>query len=464
MRKWANLVAPNDPGAWYDVDGVYPTSRGTYKTTAFPVGATNAASGAGTVVYAFAANTVASTVEWVVDSARIWSYVAGLNDKTGAVTIGSYPHMAQYGNITVCAMGVGAATVVSTSGGTFAALAGAPNAEIAVVQSNCVLLFNTATSADGWAASDVGDHTNWTTGEAASGRLIQTPGPITAAVAFQDVVIVFKANSVYRMRYVGGTVKWTAEVIHQFAGCGTSLSVADKYMACAGPHGVLFAGMGDQFTASGTNIWLMDGAAQFDVVNRDTALTSTLGGISYFRYIHDYELFTMWAGSANQCWFYSPQSGMWGKATPHGAAGTAKPVMGGANILQTRSVIPTSYYKSATDVITRYQAVVAPVASSCYLQTSMVGTPDQKTLFERVTPLLRLRTDLGSDSAALEVKTYRELQDTSADRTLTIAESSPRKRFDFQATDCFARFKVTFTALTVEVDDFLIRAKSAGTD
>jgi hypothetical protein len=95
-------------------------------------------------------------------------------------------------------MGASTATVKST-GGNFSALAGAPQAEIVLPVANALLYLNTNTSTDGWAASDVGDYTNYATGEAASGRLIQTPGPITAGVSFGNYAIVFKGDAIYRL-------------------------------------------------------------------------------------------------------------------------------------------------------------------------------------------------------------------------------------------------------------------------
>jgi hypothetical protein len=159
------------------------------------------------VVYAFSGKGITSTRQFAVDGSHIWEWVSSLSitDQTGGVTVGSKPMMAQYGDVTICAMGAGASTVKST-GGAFSALAGAPKGEIICVHKNAVLIFNTDTSADGWAASDVGDYTNWTTGEAANGRLIDIAGAITAAIPFGDAVYVFKANAIYRMTYVGGTV------------------------------------------------------------------------------------------------------------------------------------------------------------------------------------------------------------------------------------------------------------------
>ena len=160
MKKWQNLSAPDDPDSWYDVDGVWPTNRGSYELAdSLNSGAEYTGTSAGAVTYAFRSKGVVSTVEhpeYIIDSARIWQYdVAGtpvLTDVTGAITVGARPQMAQYGSITICVMGSelgaypgatlpGRATVYTTSPGTnFAALAGAPEGQSVCIQSNAVMI------------------------------------------------------------------------------------------------------------------------------------------------------------------------------------------------------------------------------------------------------------------------------------------------------------------------------------
>ena len=469
MRRWQNLAAPDDPGSWYDVDGFWPTKRATYERVHFGVATNLTATGAGTVVYAFVGATLTGSVEYVVDTAKLWQYSGGtLTDRTNGVTIGSYPMMVQYGNVTICVMGASAATCNAT-GGNFSALAGAPNGEIVVAQSNAVLIFNTNAAADGWAASDVGDYTNWTTGEAASGRLIQTPGPITAAVTFGDSVIVFKPSSIYRMRYVGGAVKWAVELLHPTIGCsetGASSAFFMKYAAAASAQGVLFHAPGSLTLATSSWRW-MNGAGQFTELHPLTTIsTGAAPGYGGVRYCPDHSMFAVYGAGANHVWFYNEQTDMWGRSTaPNAAAAAATAALGvTAGNTDNRSPMPTAYYKSAANVITRYSPSATTAGKSCYIETAMLGKPNRKTKFLRCIPILRRRADLGTDSAALSVTRFRELHDTSAANTDAVTESTQRKRFDMTLTDNFARFKVTFTDLDVEVDDFLIDAADAGRD
>ncbi len=462
MRTWKNLAAPDDPTAWYDVDGVWPTKRGTYERVHFGASSSAAATGTAAVSYAFAAGRFASTSFYVVDASKIWEDDGGggtvYGDVTNGVTVGAYPMMAQYGLVTICVMGAANPTVKATaSSGNFSALAGAPQGAIIVVQSNCVLILNTNTSVDGWAASDVGDYTNWTTGEAASGRLIATPGPITAAVAYGDSVIVFKSNSVYRMRYVGGAVKWMTELIYNGVGCSLNGSPGtvvtyEKYSACASPSGVLFT--------APNGYWWMDGAGQFQRVSEFTTVPVTIG---FMRYAQDHDIYSVYSTVTNTIVFYSPSMNAWGySSSPNDAAGVARPAMGNSEgLTENRNAMPLSYYRG-TNTIIRYVPSASTVGKSCYLQTSMVGRADAKTKWTRVIPLLRRRTDKGSDVAALSVSYYREREGLAGTTTQSVTESTQRRRFDLNTSDNFARFKVTWTDLDVEVDDFQIIGTPAG--
>lgn len=477
MRTWRNLAAPNDETAWHDVDGVWPTRRGTYETSHVLTGTDYAASSANGVQYAFAAATLTGRREYVVDGARIWEWGgSSFTNRTGAITVGTHPMMAQYGNVTICVNGAAQATVSST-GGNFAAIADAPNGEIVVVQSNAVLILNTDADADGWHASDVGDYTNWTTGESASGRLIATPGPILAAVPFGDGVLAFKSDAIYRIRYVGGQVKWASELLYYGVGCaylGQPANTRAKYHIAPGGSIVLFASYYDFATTQPTSyLYAFDGVSPPQRVNIETTVLE--GPITYNP---QEDVFAVVArdflsGDNINVYFYCPTSNAWGKCTIDVDASSTAPVMGSiggktsGGSAHERSNLPVIYAQINANNIKRFEHADPPGdgVGSCYLQTSMVGRPDRKTVFNRVIPLLRRRRDLGTDSASMEMTLFRELHDTAAQTTRTISEASNRKRFDLLggvAADNFARFKVTFTALDVEVDDFLVESKDAG--
>lgn len=485
MRKWQNLAPADDPNSYFDVNGVWPTERGSYETVDFLSGTEYAASGASTPVYAFTAQVVnqGGIVEFVVDG-KIWSWGgSSFTDVTNGVTV-RRPHAAQFGNVTIMAMGgyksvqlVDGATVASTSGGNFSALAGAPAADIVAVQSNIAWYYNLGVSptnnGNGWETSDVGDHTTYGSGEAASGNLTATAGDITAAVPFADYMVVFKANSIYRQRYVGGIVKIATELLHNGVGC------IGRHAACAGKTGILFVAASETSTYRTVNptlhVYWFDGYTEPVKVNTLTALTTAATGLSVLiNYDPRHDLFSVVCrdGSApyNRTFFYCPSSDMWGKNdTPitNSQTSSAVPLMGDffARRDAEKSPMPTLYNKETADTLKRYTpgTPIGEIASSCYLETSKVGLNNRKSKIIRLMPLLRRRVDLGTDSTTLTVSFFRELHDTTASSTQSsIAESSYRKWFDFTGSDNYARFKVTYNALDVEVDNLVPEGVDAG--
>lgn len=487
MRKWQDLAPPDDPGSWYAVSNAWPTKRGTYETSDLSTGTSKTATGGSFVHYAFCAKTLSSTLEYVFDAAKLWQYSAGsLTDRTNGVSIGTYPMCAQYGNVTIAVMGVGTATV-SASGGNFSALAGAPQGEIVLVSNNAVLVFNTNTSTDGWAASDVGDYTNWTTGEAASGRIIETPGPILAGVVYGAHAYAFKADAIYRFTYVGGQIKWQIELAWRGNGMSyVDTAVKTKYQIVSTIHGIAFNGSATTDNA----IYLFDGASPPRLLNPLTSLGSSVGVLVY-NPIEDVLCIAPAEGSnvSGQVliaaatfsdsfyYYYNFASDSWGKGCGSAAEDRESATTFPTSI--SNGVLQGDYFaraeSSSKPVFWRYRSVTgnahyrcapsAPATScACYLQTALVGRSDRKTLWTRLTPQLRRRTDLGTDSAALSVTLYREREDTSVVSTTSVAESTQRKRFHFSLADSFARFKVTWTDLDVEVDDFLIISKDAGAE
>lgn len=476
MRKWQNLAPPDDPNSWYDVDGFWPTNRGSYETADFLASTSYTGTGTDYPMYAWSAKTVSTATgdpHYVVDhggvenTGFIWSVSgATLTNVTGTVVWSSLRRVqfAQYGSVTIGVLG--SPRVSQSAGGTcyttgpsvaFAALAGAPSGDSICVQSNAVVILNTGTANDGWAASDVGDYTNWTTGESASGRIYDPPGPIMAGVAYSDHVVVFKTDSIHRLRYVGGVVKWLTEKVWSGAGCGAT------NRACAGATGILYAGVSAADTGSPTvPYYWFDGANPPIMVNPFTEINAT-GPIVYNELKN---IFSVWNTTTGAVYYFDPVTRMWGKsASPFNTTTSPVPVpVEGTNYSLAQNTT-RSWGKSATDTL-KYFATGNNTGAS-YLQSTMQGRSDRKTTFTRVTPQLRRRVDQGSGVAALSALFYREREDTAATTTLAIAESTQRKRFDITgagSTDNFARFKITYTNFDIEADDILVGATDAGTD
>lgn len=495
MKKWQDLAPPDDQNSWYDLNGFWPTERGTYEVCDAYTNSDVTATGVGTPVYAWCANATPSAnydPEYILDGAKIWQYQAlsGATDRTGTATFPTVQdslQFLQYGVVTIGCMGAtrtgptggglpGADTIYATSAtSNFAVLSGAPRAMCGCVQSNAVLLFWTEDAGggniaeDGYAISDVGDYTNWTTGEATSGRLISTPGGVTAAIPFNNAVYAFKDSgagdgSIYRLTYVGGVVKWATELLHQGVGC--------KYfkMAAAGKDGILFLGsVKTEAGSSNAVFYWFDGVSEPVVANPFTSIdgsniNSSAQGEIGIDYDPKRNTFSVWVGNGIVYWF-NPATGAWGKYDT--GVTDLIPVLGSNQSSQftSGSRLTRAWRKSATNTLKLYTA--SGHASPAYIQTAKYGRPEKKTNFRRLIPLLRRRVDGGTDSVSLEMTLFREREDTTAQTTRTITESTERKRFDLQggaATDNFARFKLTYTAIDAEIDDVLVDAKDAGTD
>jgi hypothetical protein len=495
MRKWQNLAAPDDPNSWYGVDGVWPTPRGSYETcTLLTAGLTrtdDTTGGNGTG--AFVGRTLSGSREYLVVPLAIYEYSGAFTDRTGGVTVGSHPMFAQYGDVTILTMGVGTATCKST-GGNFSALAGAPQGEIVLICAGAVVVLNTNTSTDGWATSDVFDYTNWTTNEAASGRLLDTNGPILAGCVFGGCVYAFKSNSIYRGRYVGGVVKWAWEVVEHNVGVAvtTASASSSNHSVCAGTHEMMFIGPADSThfaVGSGKSgpaprsyyAYLFDGVSPPRICNR---LTSITAGNAFLPtappgILHDPQSNIYTVTTQNVGYFYNADMDAWGYKSTLMAGIDSQlslltvPIYGDFTARSAVTPMPEFYGRTAVTLaggvpwtFTRFalDTTLANIPNH-YLQSSMFGRADQKTAFSRLTPRLRRRN--GSGTAALSATFYRELENTTAETTLAITESTVRKRFDVTgqgSTDNFARFKVTYNALDVEVEDFTPAGVPAGKD
>jgi hypothetical protein len=490
MRRWQDLAAPDDPGSYYSVSGMWPTDRGTYETADISAGTTVTVGGVGqNVVYAFAAGrpstTTTGTQEYILltqaGSPAIYTYdgstiVSVTHFFTVAFTRGAVA-MVRYGDgVIVGHNGLAQKLERASVFGGFTELANSPTRQdILAVQSNAVLAFSSRSNT--WAASDVGDPTNWTTGEAASGTIFTHPGNITAAVSYGNDVYVFKPASIHRMTYVGGSVKWQVQTA--WTGYGvprpfTSPETSSQDWAIATPRGIVFYG-------GGGKIYLFDGASAPVCLNPLTTIpVETIAGVFVYNPVDDVLCVAPGYGSsstgtalsggiASVYYYYSFPFQAWGLAVGSdaevGGSDTGGVLRGSYHDRVNTSSKPVYWAMTTSGGSTLKRcAPTAPGSSaSTSVQTSKFGRADGKTNFRRVIPLMRRREDNGSDSAVLTASYFREREDTSAQTTPgAIVESTYRKRFDLMAgtaCDNFARFTVTWTALDVEIDDVVVKSE-----
>ena len=266
MWRYLPDLPPDTPETWRVCDGFHPDRNGVYRTgfmaadttlwsggalDAYMTGRAYQPAAGGTGIVMCRPHTGASQV-WQVYSGSSWS------DRTGTAGNAFGPSaIAQYGNITLVGDGSGLRYRDATGTSNFATVSGGPVCNIVLVTPrNIVVAFYG--SSDAWYASDVGDYTNWATGEYATGNLRQTPGNVTAAAVFGNDVIALKDRGVYRGQYVGGQVKWAWDLVpggeHYGAfgpECATNAAGALYFLGNEGF--VCFDG--SRFTRLDTGIW-----------------------------------------------------------------------------------------------------------------------------------------------------------------------------------------------------------------
>lgn len=134
----------------------------------------------------------------------------------------------------------------------FADIATAPKAEIVFSVRDQVMALNVndgAEKPDGWHCCGVFDHTTWTPSNATQankGRLVSSPGPLTAGARLGEYAVAYKARSMFLGQYVGAPVVWDwTPVAGGDAGCVGKKALCDV----DGVH----------FFVGEDNFWLFDG-------------------------------------------------------------------------------------------------------------------------------------------------------------------------------------------------------------
>lgn len=132
---------------------------------------------------------------------------------------------------------------------TFSAISGAPEALAVETAAGFVMAVNTDAGSDVWHCCAYLDETDWTPAlatQSATGRLVSTPGAITACKSFGDQIAVYKDRSIYLGRYVGSPSVWQFELVPGDVGCVGIDAVTD------------LGGMG-HFIVGRSDILLFDG-------------------------------------------------------------------------------------------------------------------------------------------------------------------------------------------------------------
>lgn len=172
--------------------------------------------------------------------------------RAGAYTGGSDSRWSftQFGDTTVAANR--ADTIQFSNSGDFADITGAPKAEVVFSVGAFVMALNVndgAEKSDGWhccAAFDVSDWVESVTTQSASGRLVSTPGELTAGLRLGEYAVAYKTSSIYLGQYVGAPVVWDW------------LLVPGGEAGCVGKEALCDVD-GAHFFVGTDNFWLFDG-------------------------------------------------------------------------------------------------------------------------------------------------------------------------------------------------------------
>lgn len=333
--------------------------------------------------------------------------------------------------------------------GAFSDLATAPKAQIVVASANALVAFNindgTAKPA-GIATSDVGDYTVWTStasNEVFSTNILDTPGPITAAIAFQDGIVFCKPTATYFMQYVGGDVIWDIRLLSAEIGCVGKEAIIDiggelRWVSDKGY--VRFSGSTPQLY--GTDFWSF---------YQTTVITSAARWELQFR-PEDRQLWH-WVSStptAQYAQVVNVDTGAWGSAKGHNGAITDV-IEATVRISQAQKAGAfTTVWTGTTTTLVAFNsshalievdyigAVTVPNAAGTLLSGD-IGETSRTMRLTRITPMWSVTPDYTDTTN--NVVTVNGLRFPGQDVMATASKTlDSRSRFDVNVTGYFFSF------------------------
>lgn len=479
MRKYSptGQNRPDQNAIWLEVDNVFPTEHGAYHAAwAFaapldPSPPASAGSSPGTNLAAVCMQRIDGTRDYYVGTTtKLWQNVSAT--WTDRSVGGGYSAtdwcFAQFGNYALATNGTDQIQVRdATTANAFANLGGSPpsTAKILVVQSNIVVAFNINSGAHCWASSDVANHAEWAAGEAVTSTpILQRPGPITAAIAFRDEIIVFKKSSIYRMRYVGAPVYWTVDLVAD----GIGADDKDSVLACGDL--LLFGGSFGNYIFDGASFRPVD--ADTPITNNYKPLVSSRGGV-YFPNCKT----AIFQDNSGVMQVYNLQSDRWGKFTPYDGSSNSLVsyfiVTGTPEALQFTSGLRQLQIANpgATSGVRTMTGTNTGVAA--YVESGYFGNPgDDDIAVTRVTPIIALSsidvvlgaTGPTATGMSLVTQTATNRRFNSATTLSTVTSATDQPRFDLNAAAKFFKFKVSCTAHGSgwEIHDIVVDAGPGG--
>ena len=310
---------PTTPGAIMDGDAFVPTLQGV---SAANVPAPNAiADLAGTPTGAYATILLDGTKRMFASTSTAIYEASGATwtdrSRGGGYTGVQKQRFCTFGN-NVLATNRSEAIGQAAPGGAFADIATAPKASILVSVNGFVMALDTNDGTygdrpDGWWCSGLRDQTLWTPSaatQAANGRLLDTPGKITAGAALGSDVVAYKAGSMYLGRYVGPPIIWAWQRVPGEVGCAGAESV----VVVNGRH--YFIGQNDFYSFDGTVPQPMNAPCrEWFFGNLDESLRATIiGAVDVPRALIYWHYPSIAGGGAlDSVLIYNYRTNQWGK-------------------------------------------------------------------------------------------------------------------------------------------------------
>lgn len=342
----------------------------------------------------------------------------------------------------------------------FADIPDGPAACIVVVASRFVMALNLDGIPDGWKCCARDNHTDWTLSVAtgcAQGRLVEAPGPITAAIAFDDDILAFKEDGFWIGRYAGAPEIWVWNKQAVAAGC-------------VGPHAVTKAPDGMVYFVGRAGLFSWDGSVATPLMAGTlqrwwTNLTSPISEGTHTECVYDEPRNIVWiatqAGPADVLLAYHVPTKRWGKTAsstrtwdlifslPVNFSDTSAFLFGYAPADRTIGLFDTSH---------RMCALAGPSASVTGVPTPTFTTGD----FGDVSVDTELNAARVKFTSAPDSATCTPMHRAALDATLTTAAAVSRAsgtgRFDLWQIDRWHRLRfdlqgdVEFTGYAIDAD------------
>lgn len=393
-------------------------------------------------------------------------------DVSAATYTGSTWEFAQFGDVTIAVNG--ADDPQTSSSGTFAAATAIPSASLIAVSSGFVMVANVADASyahpDGWWCSALYDYTDWTPAiatQSARGRLLDTPGAITALKPLGDVLVAFKERSMYVGQYVGPDVIWAWSAVPGDVGSASSRGVVSDGTALyfwGGDDFYRFDGSRPQPIGEAVKRWFAE--------NSDPQYLYLMAG-SYDRAqgVIRWHFVPASGTTPTKCIVLNPKTGQWGRAD-RSIEALVDYVSGGFTYDSGPWVSPLTYdtigtlpsYDSpfwlarsefpAIFDTTHTLRSLSGVAGSSSLTTGDIGDDDTYSLLRRVRP--RYSTSPASASLTAYYK-----QGAGDDLTTGDTVSADDGKFDVLQSARWHRVKFAWTG-AVEVSGMTADLQAEG--